>query len=333
MKMNEFDSKIRSATGGDLRSDDIAILQVNVGLKCNLQCVHCHVAASPKRKETMNWETMELIVAAAGMVDCRLVDITGGAPELNPNFRRFVETIRGMDIPVLVRTNLTVLGAPDLETMPRFMRDNRVQLVASLPCYLEENVDRQRGRGVFAGSIESIRALNELGYGRDAELPLTLVYNPTGPHLPPDQTSLERDYKRELKRKFGIDFTNLITITNMPIGRYVGDLKKQNRYDEYIQLLKGSFNPATIHGLMCRHQINVDWNGTIYDCDFNLALNLSVDHGAPAHIRDFDPKIHAKRRVVTGTHCFGCTAGCGSSCGGVLVEEAPSSKDEYDGQT
>ncbi len=329
--MNEFDSKIRHATGNDLHSADVTIIQVNVGLKCNLQCAHCHVAASPKRKETMGWETMELIVAAARQVDCQLVDITGGAPELNPHFRRFVETIREMDIPVLVRTNLTVLVTPDMEAMPRFMRDNRVQLVASLPCYLEENVDRQRGSGVFADSIEAIRMLNDLGYGRDVDLPLTLVYNPTGPHLPPDQTSLERDYKRELKRQFGIDFTNLITITNMPIGRYVGDLKKQNRYDDYVELLRDRFNPATIDGLMCRHQINVDWDGNIYDCDFNLALKLSVDHGAPTHIRDFDPKIHTERRIVTGNHCFGCTAGCGSSCGGVLVDDAPALETEDDG--
>ncbi len=321
--MNEFDSKIRAATGNDLLSADVTTIQVNVGLKCNLQCAHCHVAASPERKEEMSWETMELIIAAAKQTDCRLVDITGGAPELNPNFRHLVETVRGMDIPVLVRTNLTVLVTPDMEPMPRFMRDHGVQLVASLPCYLEENVDRQRGSGVFADSIKAIQLLNDIGYGRDAELPLTLVYNPTGPHLPPDQSDLERDYKRELKRQFGIDFTNLITITNMPIGRYVGDLKKLKKYDEYLQLLRDSFNPATVDGLMCRHQINVDWDGNIYDCDFNLALKLSVDHGAPTHIREFDPEIHGKRRVVTGNHCFGCTAGLGSSCGGVLAENTP----------
>jgi radical SAM/Cys-rich protein len=227
-----------------------------------------------------------------------------------------------MGITVLVRTNLTVLVSPGMETTPRFMRDNGVELVASLPCYLEENVDRQRGVGVFAESVEAIRLLNELGYGRDANLKLTLVYNPTGPHLPPGQADLERDYKRELKRKFGIDFTNLITITNMPIGRYVSDLKKQNRLEEYVRLLEDSFNPATIDGLMCRHQINVDWDGNIFDCDFNLALGLSVDHGAPTHIKDFDPRAHLKRRIVTGNHCFGCTAGCGSSCGGALVDEA-----------
>ena len=321
--MNDFDRKIREATENDLRSDDVTIIQANVGLRCNLQCAHCHVAASPKRNETMSWETMELILDAAQKTNCRMVDITGGAPELNPHFRRFVGAVRDMGVTVLVRTNLTVLVTPGMETMPRFMKDNAVELVASLPCYLEENVDRQRGAGVFSGSVEAIRLLNDLGYGREESLKLTLVYNPTGPHLPPRQADLERDYKRELKREFGIAFTNLITITNMPIGRYVSDLKKQNRFDEYVRLLENSFNPATIDGLMCRHQINVDWDGNIYDCDFNLALKLSVDHGAPTHIKDFDPRVHSKRRIVTGNHCFGCTAGCGSSCGGALVADSP----------
>ena len=262
---------------------------------------------------------MKLITKAAGKIDCRLVDITGGAPELHPHVRRFVEAIDSQRIPVMVRTNLTVLLMPEMEPMPQFYREHGVQLVASLPCYLEENVDRQRGAGVYTKSIEAIRLLNEIGYGRDETLRLSLVYNPVGPHLPPNQTALEADYRRELKNRFDIDFTNLITITNMPIGRYIGDLRKQNKHDDYMRLLKDAFNPATIEGLMCRHQINIDWAGNIYDCDFNLALNLCVDHGAPTHIRDFDPVVHAKRRIVTGNHCFGCTAGCGSSCGGALV--------------
>ncbi|UCH82822.1 MAG: arsenosugar biosynthesis radical SAM protein ArsS [Candidatus Latescibacterota bacterium] len=317
--MNDFDRRIREAKGGDLESAGITTIQVNVGLKCNQQCGHCHVAASPKRKESMSWDTMKLIIGAAEKIDCRLVDITGGAPELNPHFRRFVEAVDRLQIPVMVRTNLTVLLAPEMETMPQFYRNHNVQLVASLPCYLEENVDRQRGSGVYRKSIEAIRLLNANGYGRDENLRLSLVYNPVGPHLPPNQTTLEADYRRELKNRFDIDFTNLITITNMPIGRYIGDLRKQNKLDDYMQLLKNAFNPATIDGLMCRHQINVDWAGNIYDCDFNLALNMCVDHGAPTHIRDFDPRAHANRRIVTGNHCFGCTAGCGSSCGGALV--------------
>ncbi|MDH3217779.1 MAG: arsenosugar biosynthesis radical SAM protein ArsS [Candidatus Krumholzibacteria bacterium] len=317
--MNQFDERVREATGDDLCCSDIATIQVNIGLKCNLQCVHCHVASSPHRKEMMSWPTMQQVIDAAKRTRCKLVDITGGAPELHPDLRRFIRLLHAAAIPVMIRTNLTVLLEPGMQTMPRFLRDHRVQLVASLPCYLESNVDGQRGSGVFKGSIDAIRILNDHGYGSDPELPLSLVYNPVGPHLPPEQSHLEADYRRELNERFAIHFTNLITIANMPIGRYVGVLKKQNKLAEYTQLLRDSFNAATLDRLMCRHQINVDWEGNIYDCDFNLALKLSVDHGAPNHIRDFDPVVHAKRRIVTGSHCFGCTAGAGSSCSGALV--------------
>jgi radical SAM/Cys-rich protein len=317
--MNEFDAQVREATGDWLRCNDLSTIQVNVGLKCNLQCVHCHVASSPKRKEEMNWQTMEQIIDVAERINCRLVDITGGAPEMNPNFRRLVEALARIGVPVMVRTNLTILLEPGYETLPSFLRDHHVQLVASLPCYLERNVDQQRGDGVYKGSVEAIRLLNEVGYGKDPALPLSLVYNPVGPHLPPNQFGLEEDYRRALSDRFGIVFTNLLTIANMPIGRYVGALKKEGKLDEYQQLLRRSFNPATIDGLMCRHQINVDWEGNIYDCDFNLALKMPVDHGAPTHISEFDSDVHARRRIVTGRHCFGCTAGAGSSCGGALT--------------
>jgi radical SAM/Cys-rich protein len=319
MKMNEFDTHVRDATGDWLRCDDISTIQVNVGLKCTLQCVHCHVASSPKRKEEMTWQTMQQVIDVAKRNGCRLVDITGGAPEMNANFRRFVETLDRMGVSVMVRTNLTILLEPGYETLPAFFRDHNVQLVASLPCYLEGNVDQQRGEGVYKGSVEAIRLLNEVGYGKEEKLPLSLVYNPVGPHLPPGQLGLEADYRRELLDRFGIVFTNLLTIANMPIGRYLGALKKEGKLDEYRQLLRRSFNPATIDGLMCRHQINVDWDGNIYDCDFNLALKMPVDHGAPTHISRFDPDVHARRRIVTGNHCFGCTAGAGSSCGGALT--------------
>lgn len=317
--MNEFEQQVKKATGDNLHCADISTIQVNIGLKCNLQCVHCHVASSPLRKETMTWETMEQVVDAAHVSGAGLVDITGGAPEMNPDFRRFVKKLSDDGFGVMVRTNLTILLESDMADMPQFFKDHKVQLVASLPCYLEDNVDGQRGEGVFAGSIEAIKILNHIGYGTDPELPLSLVYNPVGPYLPPSQESLEADYRRELGDRYGILFTNLIAIANMPIGRYVGVLKKQQKYDDYIKLLGESFNPETIDGLMCRHQVNVDWDGHIYDCDFNLALRLSVDHGAPTHIRDFDAEVLAKRRVVTGKHCFGCTAGAGSSCGGALV--------------
>lgn len=316
---NPFDQRIHEATGDHLRGVSISTVQVNIGLKCNLRCVHCHVASSPHRKEMMSWENLERVSDVAARVGAGLVDITGGAPEMHADFRRFVERVRSAGIPVMVRTNLTILLETGMDELPAFFRDHEVQLVASLPCYSQANVDSQRGDGVFEGSIEAMRRLNRFGYGRDPDLPLTLVYNPVGPHLPPDQAGLETDYRRELGERFGIDFTRLITITNMPLGRYLSVLKKQDTLNAYEELLRNSFNPGTIGHLMCRHQINIDWDGHIYDCDFNLALRLPVDHGAPTHIRDFDPVLHATRRIVTGNHCFGCTAGSGSSCGGALV--------------
>jgi len=315
---NDFDRRVEEATGGPLVSEHIRIIQVNVGLVCNIACEHCHVASSPRRTEAMSWETMAHVLRVAGEVDAELIDITGGAPEMNPHFERFVAEARAKGFPVQVRTNLTILLEAGYEHTAQFLADNRVKLVASLPCYLEENVDGQRGEGVYRGSIEAIRRLNALGYGIDAGLPLELVYNPIGPHLPPDQSALEADYRRELREQHGIEFTNLITITNMAIGRYLSRLKKDRRADEYRELLRTNFNPATVAPLMCRHQIDINWDGDIFDCDFNLALRMPVNHGLPSNIRDFDPALHA-RPIVTGEHCFGCTAGCGSSCGGALV--------------
>jgi len=315
---NEFDSKIIESTGKPLEAERISVVQVNVGLRCNQKCVHCHVAASPKRREEMDWETMELVLGVARDTECDQLDITGGAPEINPHFERLVRAARESGITVQVRTNLTIHLEPGYEGVAGFMAEQKVKLVASLPCYLEENVDRQRGEGVYQGSIAVIRKLNQLGYGRESDLALDLVYNPVGPHLPPDQEALEEDYRKELRARHGIEFTRLVTITNMPIGRFIGELKGQNRDDSYKQLLRDAFNVSTVDGLMCRHQINVDWDGYMYDCDFNLALKLKVNHGMPTHIRDFDPRLH-QRRIETGAHCFGCTAGRGSSCGGALV--------------
>lgn len=315
---NEFDRRVAESMGGALTAERVSIVQVNIGLTCNLSCVHCHVASSPRRKEQMAWETMEHVLRVAREVGCSLVDVTGGAPEMNPHFERFVAAAVDAGLPVQVRTNLTILLEPGYSHLALFMADRRVKLVASLPCYLEENVDGQRGEGVYRASIDAIRMLNALGYGVRDELPLELVYNPVGPALPPDQTALEADYRRELGQRHGIRFTKLITITNMPIGRYLSRLKKAGEAEGYRQLLRESFNPMTVPGLMCRYQINVDWNGDLYDCDFNLALKMKVDHGMPNHIRDFDPALHT-RRIETGNHCFGCTAGAGSSCGGALV--------------
>ena len=231
----------------------------------------------------------------------------------------FVKELDAGGFNIQSRTNLTVLLEPGMEDMTAFMKEHGVRLVASLPCYLEENVRKQRGAGVYEKSVEAIKKLNEIGYGVDPSFPLNLVYNPVGPHLPPNQMSLEADYRRELKDRFGIHFTNLLTITNMPIGRFIGDLRRQKQDETYWRLLFDNFNPQTVEGLMCRHQISIDWNGRLYDCDFNLALNLPVNHGAPTHIKAFDRRMLSHRRLVTGKHCFGCTAGCGSSCRGALT--------------
>jgi radical SAM/Cys-rich protein len=267
----------------------------------------------------MEWPIMELVLKAAESSRCRLVDLTGGAPELNPHFRPFVRALREKNHHVQVRTNLTVLLEPGMEDMVEFFREHCVQLVASLPCYTEENVTFQRGAGIYEKSIEAIRRLNSLGYGTESSLALNLVYNPGGPFLPPPQVALEEDYRRELYDRFGLAFTNLLTITNMALGRFRNELVRQDQAEVYGRLLRKSFNQKTLPGLMCRRQISVGWDGTLYDCDFNLALGLQVNHGAPDNIHSFDPFCLWKRRIVTGEHCFACTAGAGSSCGGSII--------------
>jgi len=317
--MNDFEKQTAENSGDGLRSLKIGTLQVNLGLQCNQKCAHCHLQASPSREETMDWTTMQLVLEAAKSARCQLVDLTGGAPELHPDFCRFVAALRQEGHPVQVRTNLTVLLEPGMEELPEFFRESQVQLVASMPCYLEENVCVQRGKGVYEKSIAALKRLNVLGYGSNPELPLNLVYNPGGPFLPPPQPVLEEDYRRELSRRFGITFTHLLTITNMPLGRFRVELIRKKEEGNYLLLLRKSFNPQTVEGLMCRHQLSVGWDGTLYDCDFNLALGLPVNHGAPDHIQSFRPEDLRMRRIVTGEHCFGCTAGSGSSCGGALV--------------
>ena len=317
--MNSFEELVSGIDGEGLRSLKIGILQVNLGLRCNQQCVHCHLEASPERKEVMEWSIMQQVLRAAGKVRCQLVDLTGGAPEINPHFRRFAAALHERGHRVQVRTNLTVLLEPGMEEMPRFLRDHQIQIVASLPCYLEENVCAQRGEQVYEKSIAAIRRLNEMGYGTEEGLSLNLVYNPGGPFLPPPQLALEEDYRRELNGRFGITFTRLLTITNMPIGRFRRELGRKNLEQNYLDLLQKSFNPQTVAELMCRYQLSVGWDGTLYDCDFNLALGLRVNHGVPDHVQSFSPEDLWKRRIVTGEHCFGCTAGSGSSCAGALV--------------
>ncbi len=320
--MNQFEKKIQPFPGClGLCARGIRTLQVNLGFLCNQQCSHCHLQASPERAEMMSWEVMEGILAAADQLENPSFDLTGGAPEMNPNFKRFVSGLRDRDYQVQVRTNLSVFFEPEMEDLPVFFRDNAVQLVASLPCYLEENVYSQRGEGVYQKSISGLKKLNELGYGVNPKMRLSLVYNPGGAFLPPSQEELEMAYRQVLAQRFDISFTDLLTITNMPIGRFFEELREQAQAKEYMSLLKNSFNDATVDHLMCRDQLSIAWDGTLYDCDFNMALGLPVNHGAPNRLEDFDLKKLEGRRIVTGPHCFGCTAGAGSSCGGALVDQ------------
>ncbi len=302
-----------------LMSIGIDVIQVNVGLRCNQSCRHCHLECSPSRPEMMDRETMHAVRSAAERAGASLVDITGGAAELNPHLRELIGELRSAGIAVQVRTNLTVLLEDGQAGMIEFFGDQDVRLVASLPCYLEENVSAQRGPAAYEGSIEAIRRLNAAGYGTEDGGQLNLVYNPIGAFLPPEQEALECDYRRELGERFGLSFTKLLTITNMPIGKFGRELRRQGGLESYVGLLRDSFNPATVGELMCRHQITVGWDGTIYDCDFNLALGQPVNHGAAAHLSRFDVDALRRRRIVTGRHCFGCTAGHGSSCAGSLA--------------
>ncbi len=315
--MAALSRRFLSACGGELTAGQIETIQVNIGLECNQACLHCHLEASPARTECMDPRVMGAVIDAAERVGCRLVDITGGAPELHTDFRWLITSLHEKGISVKVRTNLTALLEDGLQDIPELYRAFGVHLVASLPCYLEENVRAQRGGGTYEKSIQVIEHLNSLGYGIEPELPLDLVYNPGGPSLPPEQGGLEEDYRRELFERFGIRFTRLLTITNMPIGRFFDRLTADGKDEEYMTLLSESFNPATVDQVMCRSLISVNWDGRVYDCDFNLALDLpAIGLG---HVRDLERDSVVGRTIVTGDHCFGCTAGAGSSCGGSLV--------------
>jgi radical SAM/Cys-rich protein len=317
--MNDFDRKVQEISGTLLKASDITIVQANVGLRCNNSCAHCHLEAGPDRTELMDWSTMKAVVGVANQVKPDFVDITGGSPELNPLLPDFVRELRKEGHAVQVRTNLTVTCEPKMEEMVEFYSGSRVRLVASLPCYTQANVDTQRGQGAYDKSVRALKRLNSAGYGSNPSLNLDLVYNPGGAFMPGEQSALESEYRANLRNDHGIVFNNLRTITNMPLGRFQRWLRQQNRYDEYNHLLKDSFNSQTLDGLMCRHQIEVGWDGRLYDCDFNLALQLPVGNGVPAQIKDFDAIKYSTRRIVTGDHCFGCTAGHGSSCGGALT--------------
>jgi radical SAM/Cys-rich protein len=314
-----FDEKIKFQFPDGLSADGIRILQLNIGRKCNLSCTHCHLNCSPDRSEMMSRAVMGKVLNAAGALDGALADITGGAPEMHPDLEWFILELIKCGLDIQVRTNLSILAEDRESRLIDFFARNSVRLVASMPCYLEDNVDAQRGSGTYSRNIEAIKQLNTDGYGRDEALPLNLVYNPGGAFLPGPQSELETAYKEQLHREHGIEFTNLIAIANMPVGRFNDLLERSGEKNAYMSLLTDSFNPATLPGLMCRHQVCIDWDGSLYDCDFNLAEKLLIDHGAPDNIEAFDIAMLEKRTIVTGEHCFGCTAGSGSSCSGSLT--------------
>lgn len=315
-----FDDFLSDQGIAELKGDGIEILQVNVGKLCNMTCRHCHVDAGPDRKaENMDRATVDLCLAAIRGSNIKTVDLTGGAPEMNGNFKYFVTEAKKLGCHIIDRCNLTILLANGFTDMPEFLAENEVEIVASLPCYLEENADAQRGDGSFQKSVRALTRLNDLGYGKpDTGLMLTLVYNPVGPSLPPDQTKLETEYREQLLSRYGIYFNRLFTITNMPISRYLEFLIDEGDYETYMTKLVEAFNPAAAQGVMCTKMLSVGWDGKIFDCDFNQMLELPTAHDQPKHIRDFDASKLDHRPIVTGRHCYGCTAAAGSGCLGAI---------------
>ena len=311
-----FDEKIG---GAELRSHAVVTLQVNVGKLCNQACKHCHVDASPVRTEIMRRDVIDACLRVLRAYRIPTLDITGGAPEMIPDFRYFVTEARKLNTKVIIRHNLTVMFEEGMRDLPEFFAENETEIVCSLPYFLQTQTDAQRGKGVFDKSIEALKRLNAAGYGAGGNLVLNLVYNPVGAYLPPAQAALEADFRRELKERYDISFNNLFTITNMPIARYLDWLRRSGNETSYMQKLVNAFNPAAISGLMCRNLISVDWQGRLYDCDFNQMLELGLENDLPKTIFDFDLEKLKNRQIVTANHCFGCTAGAGSSCGGTVA--------------
>ena len=319
--MNLFATRL-AAEGLTLRRTKTRTLQINTGKLCNLTCMHCHVSAGPKRTEIMSRETIDRIVDWLGQTEIPIVDLTGGSPEMIPDFRYLVDRIRALtpNRKIIDRCNLTILRERGYaDWLPEFLASRKIEIIASMPCYSPRNVNLQRGEEVFERSIAALRILNRLGYGVAGGLQLHLVYNPLGPALPPPQAALEADFKRELAAEFGIVFNNLYCLTNMPVGRFGAFLKFNGKLDDYMDLLIGSFNPRTHDGLMCRDTISVGWRGEIYDCDFNQQLGMQWRNGHPLHLWKIDPAKIDNREIATANHCLACTAGAGSSCGGALV--------------
>lgn len=321
--MHPFIQRIKQ-NGDGFHKRKIDVLQVNMGKYCNQACIHCHVEAGPGRKEMMTRETVEAILSFLERSEVSTVDITGGAPELNPNFDYLVESCVRLGRHVMDRCNLTVLFEPGKEYLPEFLLRNRVEVICSLPCYTEENVDRQRGNGTFDLSIRGLKLLNDLGYGVPGTgLELHLVYNPLGASLPPSQEQLEQDYKKILKEKFGIVFNRLYCLANMPITRFEKFLRLRGQYDQYMELLENSFSPATLNEVMCRSLLSVGWEGSVYDCDFNQMLDMPLRDraGKPVKIGELSGDAVGGAEILVGNHCYACTAGAGSSCGGALLSQ------------
>jgi radical SAM/Cys-rich protein len=316
-----FSNKLLESGVDRLSANRIEILQANLGKLCNMTCEHCHVDAGPDRREIMQLETVNACIEVLQRhPQIGTLDLTGGAPEMNPHFRDFVVEARRLGRHVIDRCNLTILMAQGFDDLPEFLAENHVEVVASLPCYLEENTDSQRGNGAFAESIRALNRLNDLGYGaEDSGRTLTLVFNPVGASLPPGQSQLEADYRRELGTRYGVRFNRLFTITNMPISRFLDHLTKTGSLEQYMRALVDAFNPATIDGLMCRNTLSVGWDGRLYDCDFNQMLDLEVMSGGG--IDEFRYDDLSRRRIVVGRHCFGCTAGAGSGCRGAISKD------------
>jgi radical SAM/Cys-rich protein len=305
-----------------IRRRRLDTLQVNLGYKCNQSCLHCHVNAGPTRTEAMSRETVFEVIAFLKAAGITTLDLTGGAPELNPHFRLLVKAARDIGVRVMDRCNLTILHEPGQEDLADFLREHAVDIVASLPCYLEENVDKQRGKGVFDGSVRALKLLNDKGYGKaGSTLKLSLVYNPQGPVLPPAQGPLENDYRKHLQTHFGIEFTELYVLTNMPIQRFGSTLISRGQFAHYMDVLKNSYQPANLESVMCRSLLSVDYKGYVYDCDFNqmLGLPLAWKNKPRTHLRELMGADITNNPIVVKDHCYGCTAGQGSSCGGALA--------------
>jgi radical SAM/Cys-rich protein len=320
LQLRSFAEAAASAGYRPLRANGVEVLQINVGKRCNQTCRHCHVDAGPDRKEVMTREVLDACLNFLAQTDIPTLDITGGAPEMHPDFREIVERGSDLNRHVIDRCNLTITRLPNYSYLPEFLAKHRVEIIASLPSYALKQTNAQRGDGVFEDSILALQHLNELGYGKEDDgLLLNLVTNPVGAFLPGNQKSLEADWKRQLKHRYNIEFNNLYTITNMPISRYLDYLIRSNNLEAYMEKLVNAFNPATVDGLMCRTTLSVGWDGTLYDCDFNQMLELGLGPQSPKTILDAKVEYLTNRMIQIGQHCYGCTAGLGSSCGGTTV--------------